>query len=40
MVSQVEAAKYLGGSDVASVHTLENTLEDIFIKISGGFKNA
>lgn len=40
MVSQVEAAKYLGGSDVASVHTLENTLEDIFIKISEDSKNA
>ena len=40
MVSQAEAAKYLGGSDVASVHTLENTLEDIFIKISEDSKNA
>lgn len=39
MVSQAEAAKYLGGSDVASVHTLENTLEDIFIKISEDSKN-
>lgn len=40
MVSQAEAARYLGGSDVASVHTLENTLEDIFIKISEDSKNA
>lgn len=40
MVSQAEAAKYLGGSDVANVHTLENTLEDIFIKISEDSKNA
>lgn len=39
MVSQAEAARYLGGSDVASVHTLENTLEDIFIKISEDSKN-
>ena len=40
MVSQAEAARYLGSSDVASVHTLENTLEDIFIKISEDSKNA
>ena len=39
MVSQAEAARYLGGSDVASVHTLENTLEDIFIKVSEDSKN-
>ena len=39
MVSQAEAARYLGGSDVASEHTLENTLEDIFIKISEDSKN-
>lgn len=39
MVSQAEAARYLGGSDVASVHTLENTLEDIYIKISEDSKN-
>ena len=31
MVSQVEAAKYLGGSDVASVHTLRKLRLRIFL---------
>lgn len=39
-VSQIEASKYLGLPEVASVHTLENSLENIFIKLAEETKNA
>lgn len=40
IVSQLEASRYLGLPEVASVHTLENSLENIFIKLSEESKNA